>query len=363
MRSLVLLMFSLGLAACQSAAEEPQSATPASDASVAPTAPVQPAPPVAGAPPTFADVVEGARPAVVNIFTRTKIRTRPHPFAFPGMVPEERSRESLGSGFLIGPSGRVLTNHHVIAGASEIEVRLFDERRFKARVVGDDPKTDLALLELEEAKDLPALKLADSDQLRVGDWVVAIGNPLGLTSTVTAGIVSATGRKQIPLGDMRYQDFIQTDASINPGNSGGALINLKGEVVGINTAVNAGAQGIGFAIPINMVKELLPKLEKGRVERSWLGIYVEEVPERLAKELGVEQEGALVTRIVRGGPADAARLRPGDIILSIQDSEITDADQLAWVAGNIGVGEDVRVKIRRGNQDAEVAVRMGALPD
>lgn len=314
-------------------------------------------------PATFADVVEVARPGVVNIYTRTRVKMRRPLFVAPGMVPEERLSESLGSGFVIDSSGLVLTNHHVIAGATEIEVRLFDERRFKAQVVGDDPKTDLALLQLEQSHDLPVLQMADSDGLRVGDWVVAIGNPLGLTSTVTAGIVSATGRKQIPLADLRYQDFIQTDASINPGNSGGPLINMRGEVVGINTAVNAGAQGIGFAIPINMVRELLPRLKEGRVERSWLGIYVDEVPERVGKELGLDAGGALVTKVVRGGPADAAQLKPGDIIVSIQDSPILNAGELAWKASNLEVGSQARVKIQRGSEQAEVSVRMGAQPD
>jgi serine protease Do len=328
-----------------------------------PVAVVEAIAPKPHAPATFADVVEIARPGVVNIYTRTRVKVRRPMFLAPGMVPEERLSESLGSGFVIDPSGLVLTNHHVIGGATEIEVRLFDERRFKARVVGDDPKTDLALLQLEESDNLPVLQMADSDALRVGDWVVAIGNPLGLTSTVTAGIVSATGRKQIPLADLRYQDFIQTDASINPGNSGGPLINMVGQVVGINTAVNAGAQGIGFAIPINMVRELLPRLKEGRVERSWLGIYVDEVPERVGKELGLGSGGALVTKVVRGGPADTAQLKPGDIILSIEDTPILNAGELAWKASNLGVGSNARVKVQRGSEQAEISVRMGAQPD
>jgi S1-C subfamily serine protease len=196
--------------------------------------------------------------------------------------------------------------------------------------------------------------------------VVAIGNPLGLTSTVTAGVVSAVGRRNVPLGgQMRYQDFIQTDASINPGNSGGPLVDLNGEVVGINTAVSAEGQGIGFAIPAKMVRAIMPKLEEhGRVERSWLGIYVDEIPDRLRDELGLPDEGgALVTGVVPGGPGELAKLQKGDVILSIGGKRVEDAGHLSWLAANIGVGKEVTAKIRRGDRSLETTIKMGALPE
>ena len=340
--------------------------------------PQQPAPPAVkaapapavvapvAAPASFADVVEKARPGVVNIFTRTRVRTNRY-FMTPQqqLVPEERVSESLGSGFIIDPEGHVLTNYHVIKGATDIVVRLFDERRFAADVVGEDPKSDIALLKLREPKDLPVVPLGDSTKLRVGDWVVAIGNPLGLTSTVTAGIVSATGRNALPLGGLRYQDFIQTDASINPGNSGGALVNLAGEVVGINTAINEQAQGIGFAIPIHMVSEILDRLKSGgRIKRSWLGVYPKKIPDALRAELGLPGSGgALVKRTVRGGPADAAGLTPGDVIVTIDGKAFEGPDELAWMASNIGVGKTVKLSVKRGSQDLEIDLVLGALPD
>lgn len=324
-------------------------------------------PPSQGSYPSFADVVERIRPAVVNIYTRTQVATQRY-YLGPGrtLVPEQRRSESLGSGFIMDSKGLVLTNYHVIRDATEIEVRLFDERRFKAKVVGEDPKTDVALLQLESGEDLPALELGDSESLRVGDWVIAIGNPLGLTSTVTAGIASATGRRDIPVsGDLKYQDFIQTDASINPGNSGGPLVDLRGRVVGINTLVNSAAQGIGFAIPMNMVKELMPKLtEGGRVQRSWLGIYIGEVPDPLRREIDLPEEGgALVTGVVKGGPGEAAKLAPGDVILMMGNQPVENAAELSWIAGNFPVGKVVKVKVRRGSQDLQLDVRLGALPD
>ncbi len=316
-------------------------------------------------PPDFADLVEEVRPAVVNIYTRTRQPVRRPAFAPPGMVPRERVDESLGSGFLFDPSGLVLTNDHVVGSASEIAVRLLDDRIFNARLIGRDPQTDTAVLQLVNVtEDLPTVTLGDSDALRVGNWVIAIGNPLGLSSTVTAGITSATGRQVLPPGGaLRFQDFIQTDASINPGNSGGPLINMNAEVVGIATAVSAEGQGLGFAIPINMVQEILPALvEEGRVERSWLGVYVGEVPPGLRRELDLDH-GALVTRVVRDGPAHRAGLRQGDVILSIADQEVTDDRRLTWVAANLGVGNVVDVVLQRGHEQLTLPLTMGALPE
>jgi Do/DeqQ family serine protease len=327
--------------------------------------PVAATTPRPNAPASFADLVERARPAVINIYTRTRVKGRRLSPLLP-FAPPDRVGESLGSGFIIDPSGLALTNHHVIDNATDIEVRLLDDRRFKATVVGDDPKTDTALIKIEGVDNLPHLEMADSDAMRVGDWVVAIGNPLGLTSTVTAGIVSAVGRRNVPLGgELRYKDFIQTDASINPGNSGGALLNMSGEVVGINTAISAEAQGIGFAIPMNMVKEILDQLkDNGRVKRSWLGIYVDDVPAALRAQVGLpDRVGALVMDVVPGGPADRAKLRKGDVIVKLDGEEVSDAAALSWVAGNKGIGKTVTMELMRGNQRMATKLRLGALPD
>lgn len=313
---------------------------------------------------SFADLVEDARPSVINIYTRTRTRAqRAHPLL--PFVPADRVGESLGSGVIIHNSGLALTNHHVIANATDIEVRLLDDRRFKAKIVGDDPKTDVALLKIISPVKLPALPMGDSEKLRVGEWVVAIGNPLGLTSTVTAGIASAVGRKDVPLGgELRYKDFIQTDASINPGNSGGPLVNTKGQIIGINTAINADAQGIGFAIPINMVKKILPELKKhGRVQRSWLGIYIGEVPQKLRAQLRLKKGGALVTGVVRGGPAERAQLQPGDIITKIDNVKVEDASKLSWMAGHKGVGKIISLDLWRGDKEMKTTLKLGALPD
>lgn len=320
-------------------------------------------PPLVAAYPNFADLVEAARPAVINIYTKTRIKARPRNPIYPH-VPRERVRESLGSGFIIDGTGLALTNHHVIKGATDIEVRLLDERRFSARIVGQDPMTDTALIQIMAKEELPSLALADSDKLRVGEWVIAIGNPLGLTSTVTAGITSATGRRHVPLGgELLYQDFIQTDASINPGNSGGPLLNVRGEVVGINTAISAEAQGIGFAIPVNMVKELLPQLKTGKVSRSWLGLYIDDVPRQLAIQLKLKQGGALIRRVVKGGPAELAKLAPGDVVIKIDGEEIEDSNHLSWVAGHKGVGKSIDIELVRGNQRMMTRLKLGAPPD
>jgi S1-C subfamily serine protease len=346
------------------ATEAPATETPA-EKNAGPTSETQPV----ARPASFADLVAKVRPAVVNIYTRQEIITpgRYNPFSGVRVIPQRRVAESLGSGFIIDAGGHVLTNYHVVQNATQIGVRLLDERLFKAEVVGADPKTDVALLQIIGAEDLPVIELGDSSKLRVGDWVVAIGNPLGLASTVTAGIASAIGRHDIPIGGaMRYQDFIQTDASINPGNSGGPLINTKGEVVGINTAMSAEGQGIGFATPINMAIEILPQLKKkGHVERSWLGIYVEEVPMQVRRELDLPDDlaGALITQVVAGGPAEAARLKRGDILLRIDGQPIQDAGHLAWMASNLGIGKTVEIEFWRYDSRQRTQLTLGALPD
>ena len=354
------------VAACAAACSK-TSPPPAPSAASAPSAPSiaappDPAPPVVGLP-NFAPLVERARPAVVNIYTDSRTGRKASPLV--PFAPKDRVSQSLGSGFIISPDGLVLTNYHVIRKASDIEVRLLDNRRFKAKVVGKDPKTDVALLQLEGASDLPMLELAASKELRIGEWLIAIGNPLGLTSTVTAGIASATGRRNVPMsGDMMYQDFIQTDASINPGNSGGPLINSQGHVVGINTAVSAEGQGIGFAIPSDMVKQILPQLQQtGRVQRSWLGIYVAEVPQTLRKKLGIRAGGALVRRVVDKGPAKRAKLKSGDVIVKFDDQPIEDSSRLSWMASMKGVGKKVPIEFYRGTQRMGTHLVLGTLPD
>ena len=286
----------------------------------------------------FAALAEKLSPAVVNISTVQKSARRGErpfrgfqspfrerePFGndpfrefferFFGDAPP-KGRQSLGSGFIINPQGLIITNNHVIEEADKITIVLFDEREFEAQVIGRDAKTDLALLKVQTNVALPTVPLGDSSTLRIGEWVMAIGNPFGLSHTVTVGIVSAKGRI---IGAGQYDDFIQTDASINPGNSGGPLFNTRGEVIGINTAIIAGGTGIGFAIPVNLAKELLPQLhDKGKVTRGWLGVMIQKVTPELAQSFRIQQpSGALVADVIEGSPAAKGGLQRGDVITS-----------------------------------------------
>lgn len=288
-------------------------------------------------PVSYSAAVRLASPAVVNIFTSKEVPQRSHPLLddpffqhfFSGKVPalpRKRTETSLGSGVIVSSQGYVLTNNHVIEGADEIKVALSDGRGTQARVVGIDPETDLAVLRLE-LPDLPSILIGDSEDLQVGDVVLAIGNPFGVGQTVTMGIVSATGRKQ--LGINTFENFIQTDAAINPGNSGGALINPYGEMVGINTAIfsrTGGSEGIGFAIPVSLARDVMQQIiEKGRVTRGWLGIEAQEVTPELAQSFGLPQaRGVLVAGVLRNSPAAAAGLQPGDVITEIDGVEVND---------------------------------------
>ena len=324
--------------------------------------------PVPGAPTSFADLVESVRPGVVNLYT-TQVTTRR--IALPrvpyGRAPSRPHVErSLGSGFVVDAAGHILTNAHVIEGATTIRVVFDDERELDATIVGVDPATDIAVIRVQPFPELAPLPLGDSDGVRVGDWTVAVGNPFGLSSTVTAGILSARSRRDVPVGGaVRYVDFLQTDASINPGNSGGPLLDMSGRVIGINTAVNREGQGIAFAIPINMVRDVLPQLvDGGRVQRSWLGVFVEGIDEDIALALGLSStEGALITRAVPGGPASLAGLRAGDVIRRFGETAIDSPDDLKWVASTAGVGETVTVRLLRGGHDATVDVVLGELPE
>ncbi len=318
-------------------------------------------------PDSFAVLAEKLKPAVVNISTTKVIKSgamkkfmSPFGEEFPfdrffggdeffkkffGDIPEkEFQQKSLGSGFIISKDGYIFTNNHVVEKADKIKVRLSDGKEYDAEVKGKDAKTDIALIKIKPTGSLPIVGFGDSDALRVGDWVIAIGNPFGLEHTVTAGIVSAKGRV---IGSGPYDNFIQTDASINPGNSGGPLFNLQGEVVGINTAIIARGQGIGFAIPINMAKGILSDLKtKGKVVRGWLGVSVQEITEDIAKNLGLKDvKGVLVNDVFKGDPADRAGLKTGDIILEVGGKKIKDTRELLRIVATLSVGKEVELKI------------------
>jgi serine protease Do len=280
---------------------------------------------------------------------------------FFGDAPPQ-ARQSLGSGFIINPEGLILTNSHVIEDADTIKVILLDEREFEAHIVGRDPKTDLALIKVHPQTDLPTVPLGDSNTLRIGEWVMAIGNPFGLSHTVTAGIVSAKGRV---IGAGQYDDFIQTDASINPGNSGGPLFNTRGEVVGINTAIIAGGTGIGFAIPVNLAKELLPQLHAtGKVIRGWLGVMIQKVTPELARSFDLpQQQGALVTEVLEGSPAARGGLRRGDVITAFGGSAIHDMHELPRAVANTPVGKQVKVDVLRQGQIKTLTVTIAKLKE
>jgi len=316
--------------------------------------------------PSLAPMLEQTVPGVVNVFTRTTVAVRQSPllsdpffrrfFNVPEQ-PQERTQQSLGSGVVVdAKNGYIITNHHVIDGADEISVNLSDGRTMKAQLIGSDPETDIAVLKVGEDH-LAALTMSDSDHLRVGDFVVAIGNPFGLGQTVTSGIVSALGRSG--LGIEGYEDFIQTDASINPGNSGGALVNLSGELVGINTAIlskSGGNVGIGFAIPINMVREIMAQLvEHGAVQRGSLGAQAQDLTPELATAFGIESNrGAVITQVTSGSPADKAGLKAGDVITRINDRPVQDASDVRNRVGLLRIGEHVAMQILRDGKERKL---------
>jgi serine protease Do len=326
----------------------------------------------------FTGLAKAIRPVVVNISIAQTIK----PSAggggpFGGQTPFDDSwerffgqpmpkapfrRQGQGSGFIIEPDGLILTNHHVVADAEKITVRLQDERNFQGKVVGRDPKTDIAVIKID-ATNLPVASLGNSDQLQVGEWVVALGSPFGLANTITSGIVSAKGRW---IGAGPYDSFIQTDASINPGNSGGPLVNLHGEVVGINTAIfsRTGSNiGIGFAIPISLVKELLPELKReGKVTRGWLGVSIQEVTPDLAQSLGMDNPaGALVSSVVKGSPAEKAGVEVGDVITEYNGEVIEHSQQLPIIVARTKVDEQVPLKVMRGKKLVPLTVTVGEL--
>ena len=278
---------------------------------------------------------------------------------------KEHKQKSLGSGFIIDGEGHILTNNHVVENAEKIVVKLADEREFEAKVIGKDSKTDIAVIKINAKGNFALPPMGDSDQLEVGEWVMAIGNPFGLDSTVTAGIVSAKGRH---IGAGPYDNFIQTDASINPGNSGGPLINLRGEVVGINTAIfsrTGGNIGIGFAIPINLVKELLPQLKgKGKVTRGYLGVLIQKITPEIAESLGLEKaRGALVANVSKDGPADHAGVKVGDVIIEFDGKEIKESNDLPIIVARTPVDKKARLKVLRDKKEVTLTVTVGELKD
>jgi serine protease Do len=333
-------------------------------------------------PANFSDLAEKVRPGVVNIQVVKKVKNVDFGFRnFPGNPfgdknpfgdffgpfsegnpPRGFEQRGVGSGFVMSRDGYILTNNHVVEDADQIKVKLANGKEYEGKIVGRDSKTDLALVKIEGASDLHPLKLGNSEDLKVGSWVVAVGSPFGLEQTVTAGIVSAKGRV---IGSGPYDNFIQTDASINPGNSGGPLINMKGEVVGINTAIIASGQGIGFAIPINMAKEIAPQLqEKGHVTRGWLGVSIQEVTPELAKSFDLkEKKGALVSQVISGGPAEKAGIEQGDIILEFDGKEVSDSKDLPRIVASTPVGKAVTLKVSRNGKITDRQVKLGEMEE
>lgn len=326
------------------------------------TAPPPPVPPIVnaeGTPSSFAPLARNANPAVATVKARVERES----------VSGRRRTvaEGLGTAFIYDPEGYLLTNNHVVEGATAVSVILDDGRELHATVVGRDKRTDIAVMKVEE-KGLPALVLGDSDRIEVGDWVVAIGNPFGLSHTVSAGILSAKGRTRDDvkgLDPSGYFNFLQTDASINPGNSGGPLLNLKGEVVGINAAVRANANSIGFAIPINMVKQLLPMLLRdSKIRRSAIGVVVDVLTPLQAERLKrPDRKGAWVKSVLPGGPADQAGLAPDDVILAFDGKTVSDPNELRWLASIAGVNKVISLRISRMDRIFDLRVTLGELPE
>jgi serine protease Do len=275
---------------------------------------------------------------------------------------EDFKQQSLGSGFIMSPDGYIVTNNHVIENADEIKVKLAGGKEFDARIAGRDPKTDLALIKIKTSSDLVPLKMGDSDKLEVGSWVVAIGSPFGLEQTVTAGIVSAKGRV---IGAGPYDDFIQTDASINPGNSGGPLLNMKGEVVGINTAIIAQGQGIGFAIPINLAQGIVTQLQNnGTVTRGWLGVGIQDLSPELSEYYGIkDQKGVLVTQVYKEDPAAKAGIRANDIIVSVDGKPVDSSHELSTIIAGLPVGKPTRITVLRDGKEKTLEVQLGKRQD
>ena len=326
-------------------------------------------------PPSFANLAEKLMPSVVNISTTQTVVTSTNPFPFqfpPGSpfedlfkefgTPQERKASALGSGFIIDTKGIVVTNNHVIQGAEDIIVRVNGDKEYKAKVIGADPLSDIAVLEIESNDKFKPVKFGDSDKARIGDWVIAIGNPFGLGGTVTSGIISARNRS---IGLSRYEDYIQTDASINVGNSGGPLFDMNGNVIGINTAIlgQAGSIGIGFSIPSNSAKIVINQLiEFGETKRGWLGVRIQDVSEEIANLEKLDKpRGALVASVAKNSPSDRAGIKAGDIILEFNGTLIDEMRELPKIVAQTEVGKVVKVKIWRNQREMTKSIKLGRL--
>jgi serine protease Do len=328
----------------------------------------------------MAEVADAVKPAVVNISTTKTEKIQESPFApffedpffrrffddrfFHPQTPQKRKTASLGSGVIVSPDGYILTNNHVVKDAEEIEVLLSDKREFKGKIIGSDPQTDIAVIKID-AQNLPTISMGNSDKLRVGEVVLAIGSPYGLDQTVTMGIVSAVGRANVGIAD--YEDFIQTDAAINPGNSGGALVTARGLLVGINTAIfsrTGGYQGIGFAIPSNMAKAVMDSLlREGKVIRGWLGVTIQQITPELAKQFNLgEESGALIGDVIENSPAEKAGLNRGDVIIEFNGKKVDDPYTLRNTVANTKPGKEVSVKVIREGTTKVIKVKIGDLP-
>ncbi len=311
---------------------------------------------------------------MVFIYTSQQVKAPNHPLLndpffrhfFDDQMGEETRRHSgLGSGVVVSSDGYILTNYHVVEAADEIEVALNSGKKYKARVVGADPESDIAVLRIDADENLPAITFATADSIKVGDVVLAIGNPFGVGQTVTSGIVSALGRTH--LGINTFENFIQTDAPINPGNSGGALVDSNGDLVGINSAIysqSGGSMGIGFAIPVSLARNVLDQIVKnGAVTRGWIGVEVQEITPEIADSFGLDSvEGALIAGIMRGSPAEKAGVRTGDVLLSVNEKAVTDSQSMIELIAALQPGISARVKLRRGNTTVETSVVIGKRP-
>ncbi len=322
---------------------------------------------------SFAPAAEKVIPSVVNVFTQKQVRSPTHPALedpvfryFFGDRQDARPRQvsNLGSGVIVSSNGYLLTNQHVVEAADEIQVALADGRTVPARVVGTDPETDLAVLKIE-ATALPAITFAQAESLKVGDWVLAIGNPFGVGQTVTAGIVSALGRTH--LGINTFENFIQTDAAINPGNSGGALVDAAGNLVGINSAIysrTGGSQGIGFAIPVSIARQVMEQIIKsGSVTRGWIGVEIQDMTPELAESFRLKNpEGALIAGVLNGGPADAGGVRPGDILVAVNGKAVVDSASLLNLIADLKPGVNAQLRVARKQQLLDLKIKVGRRP-
>src|SRR3954468_2824609 len=322
---------------------------------------------------SFNEAVRRATPSVVNIFTSKEVRAPRHPLLndpvfrrfFGDQLPDEQQRaSSLGSGVIVSTAGYIITNHHVVEAADEIEVALADGKKLLAKVVGSDPETDIAVLRVD-SENLPAISFGSSDALHVGDVVLAIGNPFGVGQTVTSGIVSALGRTG--LGINTFENFIQTDAAINPGNSGGALVDVGGNLVGINAALftrPGGSMGIGFAIPVSTARMVLEQIVKnGSVTRGWIGVEVQEITPPIAESFRLQtSRGALIAGVLRGSPADRAGVKPGDVLVEVEGRPVADPTSMLNLVAALVPGNTARMKLKRAGKDLDASVTVGRRP-